>query len=54
MTIVGEQILQFPARTNQSGHAKGVSMTHVGKSLLMTDSMETKIDDKIDESKLNI
>ena len=40
MTKVGEQILQSPARTNQIGHVKGVSMTHVGKSLLMTISME--------------
>ena len=27
-------------RTNQSGHGKGVSKTHAGKSLLMTDSMD--------------
>ena len=27
-------------RTNQIGHFKGVSTTHAGKSLLMTNSME--------------
>ena len=27
-------------RTNQIGHAKGVSRTHEGKSLIMTNSME--------------
>ena len=36
---VGEKILQSPARTNQIGHVKGVSKTHAGKSLIMTNSM---------------
>ena len=27
-------------RTNQIGHVKGVSTTHAGKSLIMTNSME--------------
>ena len=27
-------------RTNQIGHVKGVSMTHAGKSFLMTNSMK--------------
>ena len=37
---VGEQILQSLARTNQIGHAKGVSRTHAGESLIMMNSME--------------
>ena len=39
-TKVGKQILQSPTRTNQIGHVKGVSTTHAGKSLIMTNSME--------------
>ena len=40
ITKVGEQILQSLQRTNQIGHVKGVSKTHAGKSLLMTNSMD--------------
>ena len=37
---VGEQILQSPVRTNQTGNVKGVSRTQEGKSLNYDNRME--------------
>ena len=37
---VGEQILQSLTKDHQTGNVKGVSRTHEGKRLIMTNCME--------------